>query len=90
MGLIRRNKSDQERAAEQQADALHQRAMRLVDTRGVVVRKAEAELRAAIADVQAHPTPERERRAAEARRALEEAKSSLRSRATVDSSPINS
>jgi hypothetical protein len=56
---------------------LHDRALRFVDTRGVVLRAAEAELRDAIADHRAHPTPEREQRVAEARRAFEEATNSL-------------
>jgi hypothetical protein len=50
------------------------RALRLVDTRGVILRNAEAELHAAVADLRAYSTPERERRVAEAIRALEEIK----------------
>jgi hypothetical protein len=48
--------------------------MRLVDTRGVVVREAEAELNAALAEVRSYATPEREQRVAEATRALVAAK----------------
>jgi multidrug efflux pump subunit AcrA (membrane-fusion protein) len=85
MGLIRKRNSKEQRAAEQgeaEAEALHQRALRLVDTRGVQLNKAEAELQSAIAELRAYATPEREQRVveakrlvAEARRALEEARS---------------
>ena len=76
MNLIRRQNRQKQAIEEQRKleEELHQRAMRLVDTRGVVVRAAEAELQAAIADVRAYATPEREERLAEATRALDEAK----------------
>jgi hypothetical protein len=77
MSVIRRkNTREQEAAAqrEAEAEALHQRALRLVDTRGVVLRDAEAELQAALAAQRAYSTPEREQRLAQAIRALEEAK----------------
>jgi hypothetical protein len=75
MGVIKRKRIWREHAQMQQHDEeLLQRALRFVDTRGVVMRAAEAELRAAIAAHRAHPTPERERRVEEARRAFEEAK----------------
>jgi hypothetical protein len=78
MGVIKRKKIWREHARMQQKDpGLLQRAVRIVDTRGVVMRAAEAELRAAIAEHRAHPTPERERRVEDARRAFEEAKSNL-------------
>jgi hypothetical protein len=75
MGLIRKNK--QKQALEERRkweEAAHERAMRLVDTRGVIVNAAEAELQAALAAVRSYATPEREQRLAEATRALEEAK----------------
>jgi hypothetical protein len=75
MGVIKRKKIWKEHAGMAQKDEeLLERALRFVDTRGVVMRAAEADLRAAIADHRAHPTPERERRVEEARRAFEEAK----------------
>ena len=76
MGLIRRNGKQKQELEEQRRleEAAHERAMRLVDTRGVVVRAAEAELHAAMAAVRAQATPEREARLAEATRALDEAK----------------
>ncbi len=76
MGLIRRTGKSKAELEEQRRleEAAHERAMRLVDTRGVVVRAAEAELQAALADVRAYATPEREARLAEATRALDEAK----------------
>lgn len=78
MGVIKRKKIWKEHARMQHDDEqLHERALKFVDTRGVVLRAAEAELRDAIADHRAHPTPEREQRVAEARRAFEEATSSL-------------
>jgi hypothetical protein len=48
-----------------------------VDTRGVVLRMAEADLRQAIAEHRAQPSPEREQRVADARRAFEEATSAI-------------
>ena len=73
--MIRRKK---EQAAaqvqEQQELELRARALRLVDTRGVVVREAEAELQAALAAVRSYSTPEREERLAQAKRALDAAK----------------
>lgn len=78
MGVIKRKKIWKQHALMQHDNReLHERALRFVDTRGVVLRAAEAELREAIAGHRAHPTPERERRVAEARRAFEEAMSSL-------------
>jgi hypothetical protein len=86
MGLIRRqNKQQQELEARRKLEEeMHARAMRLVDTRGVIVRAAEAELQAAIAAVRAYATPEREQRLAEATRALEEAKRNAET--TIDTS----
>ena len=79
MGVIRvikRKKIWKEHAGMQQKDPeLLQRAVRFVDTRGVVMRAAEADLRTAIAAHRTQPTPERERRVEEARRAFEEARS---------------
>jgi hypothetical protein len=86
MGLIRRQ-SKQQRELEAQRkreEEQHQRALRLVDTRGVIVRAAEAELQAAIAAVRAYATPEREARLAEATRALDEAKRNAET--TIDAS----
>jgi len=78
MGVIKRKRIWREHALMQHNDPqLHDRALRFVDTRGVVLRAAEAELRDAIADHRAHPTREREQRVAEARRAFEEATNSL-------------
>jgi hypothetical protein len=78
MGVIKRKKIWKEHAGMAQKDPeLLERAMRVVDTRGVVMRAAEADLRAAIAEHRAHPTPDRERRVEEARRTFEEAKSHL-------------
>jgi hypothetical protein len=75
MGVIKRKKIWKQHELMQHDDEeLLERALRFVDTRGVVMRAAEAELREAIADHRAYPTPERERRVAEARRAFEEAK----------------
>ena len=77
MGLLRRkNTKKQHAAAELKAEeeALQERALRMVDTRGVTVRAAEAELQTAIANVRAYATPEREQRVADAQRALDEAK----------------
>jgi hypothetical protein len=75
MGVIKRKKIWKQHALMQHDDEqLHDRALRFVDTRGVVIREAEAELRRAIAEHRAYPTPERERRVGEARRAFEEAK----------------
>jgi hypothetical protein len=86
MALIRRNSKQKEELEEQRKleEEMHQRAMRLVDTRGVVVRAAEAELQAAIAEVRAYATPEREERLAEATRALDEAKRNAET--TIDTS----
>jgi septal ring factor EnvC (AmiA/AmiB activator) len=86
MGLIRRHTRRKQELEERRKleEAMHQRAMRLVDTRGVVVRAAEAELQAAIAEVRAYATPEREQRLAEATRALEEARRDAET--TIDTS----
>jgi hypothetical protein len=85
MSLMRRNRQKQELEEQRKLEeAMHQRAMRLVDTRGVVVRAAEAELQTAIADVRAYATPEREERLAEATRALEQAKRDAET--TIDTS----
>ena len=79
MGVIKRKRIWKEHAGMAQNDEeLLERALRFVDTRGVVMRAAEADLRAAIAEHRAHPTPERERRVEEARRAFEEAKNTRR------------
>jgi hypothetical protein len=79
MSFIKRKSEKAERAAQRQLeDERHQRALRLVDTRGVVVREAEAELHAALAAQRSYGTPERAERVARATRALEEAKASLR------------
>jgi hypothetical protein len=81
MGVIRvikRKKIWKEHEGMQQKDPeLLQRAVRFVDTRGVVMRSAEADLRAAIAAHRVHPTPERTQRVEEARRAFEAARSHL-------------
>jgi hypothetical protein len=78
MGVIKRKRIWKEHAGMANTDEeLLERALRFVDTRGVVIRTAEADLRAAIADHRAHPSPEREQRVEEARRAFEEAKSLL-------------
>ena len=75
MGVIKRKKIWKQHALMQHDDEqLLERALRFVDTRGVVIREAEAELRRAIAEHHAHPTPERERRVEEARRSFEDAK----------------
>ncbi len=75
MGMIRRkNVEGQKAEQERHEEALRERALRLVDTRGVVVREAEAELNAALAEVRSYTTPEREQRVAEATRALVAAK----------------
>ena len=74
MGVIKRKRIWKQHALMQHNDEqLLERALRFVDTRGVVMRETEAELRAAIAAHRAHPTPEREQRVAEARRAFERA-----------------
>ena len=74
MGVIKRKRIWKQHAQMQHNDEeLLQRALRFVDTRGVVMRETEAELRAAFAAHRAHPTPEREQRVAEARRAFEQA-----------------
>jgi hypothetical protein len=78
MGFVKRRSTNQQAAEQAQAaEALHERAMRLVDTRGVVVREAEAELQAAIAELRSYPTPASERRVAEATQALDEARRTL-------------
>jgi hypothetical protein len=79
MGLIKRKNALKQfaRAQENVEEESRQRALRFVDTRGVVLRTAEAELRAAIAEQRARPTPERDLRVAEARRAFEEARRTL-------------
>jgi hypothetical protein len=78
MGLIKRKKIwKQHHLMQHDDEQLHERALRFVDTRGVVLRAAEAELREAIADYHAAPTPEREQRVAAARLAFEEATGSL-------------
>jgi len=86
MSFIKRKSADKAEAAQQRQleDELHERALRLVDTRGVVVREAEAALHAALADQRSYATPERAARVAEATRALEEAKASLRSNQTLE------
>jgi hypothetical protein len=74
MGVIKRKKIWKQHALMQHDDAeLFDRALRFVDTQGVVMRAAEAELREAIAAHRLLPTPESERRVNEARRAFEEA-----------------
>jgi hypothetical protein len=84
MGLIRRNKQQELEEQRRWEEAAHERAMRLVDTRGVIVNAAEAELQAALAAVRSYATPEREQRLAEATRALEEAKRNAET--TIDTS----
>ena len=60
MGVIKRKRIWKEHAGMQQTDeALLQRALRFVDTRGVVLRSVEADLRAAIARHRAHPDARR-------------------------------
>jgi hypothetical protein len=74
MGVIKRKRIWREHAGMAHNDPrLHERALRFVDTRGVVLRQAEADLRQAIADHRAQPSPEGEQRVADARRAFEEA-----------------
>jgi hypothetical protein len=74
MGVIKRKKIWKQHALMQHNDpALHDRALRFVDTRGVIMRAAEAELRDAIAAHRVLPTAETEQRVSEARRAFEEA-----------------
>jgi hypothetical protein len=74
MGVLKRKKIWKQHGLMQHDDpVLHDRALRFVDTRGVVMRAAEADLREAIADHRLHPSPESEQRIAEARRAFEEA-----------------
>ncbi|HET6172083.1 MAG TPA: hypothetical protein VFD90_05740 [Gaiellales bacterium] len=71
--MLKRKKIWKQHALMQHDDPeLHDRALRFVDTRGVVMRSAEAELRRAIADHRAHPAPERAQRVAEARRTFED------------------
>ena len=77
MGLLRRKNTKKQGAAAQlkaEEEALHDRALRVVDTRGVTVRAAEAELQTAIGELRAYATPEREQRVADAQRALDAAK----------------
>ncbi|MDX6627939.1 MAG: hypothetical protein QOH00_185 [Gaiellales bacterium] len=75
MGVLKRKRIWKQHALMQHDDQeLLERAVRFVHTRGVVMREAEAELRAAIAEYRAHPTPERKRRVEDARRQFEEAK----------------
>jgi hypothetical protein len=88
VGFFRKKDERKAETDEQQEElALRERAMRLVDTRGVVVREAEAELHAAIAEVRSYATPERERRVEEATRALEVAKRELRAAAETYVAP---
>jgi hypothetical protein len=76
MGVMKDKRIWKEHAGMQQTDEkLLQRALRFVDTRGVVMRSAEADLRAAIARHHAYPTPDGEKRVEEARRAFEQARS---------------
>jgi hypothetical protein len=80
MALISRNKNAQQHEAarlEAEEAAMRERALRLVDTQGVVVRAAEAELQAAIAELRSSSTPSSEQRVAEAKRALMEARQAL-------------
>lgn len=75
MGVIKRKRIWKEHVGMQQTDEkLLERALRFVDTRGVVMRTAEADLRAAISRHHAHPTADRERCVEEARLAFEKAK----------------
>jgi hypothetical protein len=76
VGLFGRKKAQRREAEEREQleAASRERALRLVDTRGVVVRRAEAELQAAMADVRLYATPERQRRLEEAKRAVAEAR----------------
>lgn len=75
MGVLKRKRIWKQHALMQHDDEeLLERAVRFVQTRGVVMREAEAELRTAIAEYHAHPTPERKRRVEDARRQFEEAK----------------
>jgi hypothetical protein len=77
MSFVKRKGSGQAAAEQARAEQeLRDRALRLVDTRGVVVREAEAELQAAIAELRSYPTPASEQRVAEATRALDEARKS--------------
>jgi hypothetical protein len=78
MGLIRNRRDKKQDAAEAaEALALHERAARLVDTHGVVLGAAEAELNAALAELRTKATPERQQRVAEAQRRVAEAKRRL-------------
>ena len=78
MSFVKRKSSGHQAAEQAQAEQeLRDRALRLVDTRGVVVGEAEAELQAAIAELRSYPTPESEHRVAEATRALDEARKTL-------------
>jgi hypothetical protein len=72
--IRRKNVQRQQTEQEREEEALRERALRLVDTRGVVVREAEAELNAALAELRSYVTPEREQRVADATRALVAAK----------------
>jgi hypothetical protein len=78
MGVIKRKRIWREHAGMAHNDPrLHERALRFVDTRGVVLRMAEADLRQAVADHRAKPSPEHEQRVADARRAFEEAAAAI-------------
>jgi hypothetical protein len=78
MGVIKRKKIWKQHGLMQHNDpVLHDRALRFVDTRGVVLRAAEAELREAIAAHRLLPTPEAEQRVTEARRAFEDAAAAI-------------
>ena len=78
MSFVKRKSSGRQADQEAQAELeLRERALRLVDTRGVVVREAEAELQAAIAELRSYPTPASEKRVAEATHALDEARKTL-------------
>ena len=76
MSFVKRKGSGQAAEQARAEQELRDRALRLVDTRGVVVREAEAELQAAIAELRSYPTPASEQRVAEATRVLEEARKS--------------
>ena len=77
MSFVKRRSTSQQAAEQEKAEQeLRDRALRLVDTRGVVVREAEAELQAAIAELRSYPTPASEQRVAAATRALDEARRS--------------
>jgi hypothetical protein len=79
MGLISRKRARKRAAAAERSaeEVLHQRALDLVDTRGVLLNAAQAELQAAVAELRAYATPERERRVAEAKERVAEARRAL-------------